>query len=69
MKTDDAYFIFKLSYNFGYRVSNEIDLYAQDCIRVIISRTHKKSKYNVKYEKIKELEYKSLVNEYYKSTR
>ncbi|SEQ08713.1 Retron-type reverse transcriptase [Lachnospiraceae bacterium RM5] len=48
---------------------HEIDLYAQDCIRVIISRTHKKSKYNVKYEKIKELEYKSLVNEYYKSTR
>ena len=48
---------------------HEIDLYAQNCIRVIISRTHKKSKYNVKYEKIKELEYKSLVNEYYKSTR
>lgn len=42
-----------------------IDLYAQDLLRYLISDTHTKSRYNVRYEDLKELGYKSLVNEYY----
>ena len=42
-----------------------IDLYAQDLLRFLISGTHTKSRYNVRYEDLKELGYKSLVNEYY----
>jgi len=44
---------------------NEIDLYAQDCIRYIISGKRTKSRFNVKYDNIKKLGYKSLVHEYY----
>ena len=43
-----------------------IDLYAQDLIRYLISGTHTKSRFNVRYEDIKALGYRSLVNEYYK---
>lgn len=42
-----------------------IDLYAQDLLRYLVSGTHTKSRYNVRYEDLKELGYKSLVNEYY----
>ena len=42
-----------------------IDLYAQDLLRYLISGTHTKSRYNVRYEDLKELGYRSLVNEYY----
>ena len=44
---------------------HEIDLYAQDLLRFLISGKHTKSRYNVRYEVLKELGYKSLVNEYY----
>lgn len=44
---------------------HEIDLYAQDLLRFLISGTHAKSRYNVRYEDLKELGYRSLVNEYY----
>lgn len=43
-----------------------IDLYAQDLIRYLISGKHTKSRFNVRYEDIKALGYRSLVNEYYK---
>lgn len=42
-----------------------IDQYAQDRIRYIISGTNKKSRFNVRYEDLKRLGYKSLVNAYY----
>lgn len=42
-----------------------IDLYAQDLLRYLVSGTHTKSRYNVRYDDLKELGYKSLVNEYY----
>ena len=44
---------------------HEIDLYAQELLRFLISGTHTKSRYNVRYEDLKALGYKSLVNEYY----
>ena len=44
---------------------HEVDLYAQDLLRFLISGTHTKSRYNVRYEDLKRLGYKSLVNEYY----
>lgn len=42
-----------------------IDDYAQECIRFLISGTHTKARYNVRYSKLKELGYRSLVHEYY----
>ena len=42
-----------------------IDLYAQDCLRYLISGKHTKARYNVRYEDLKALGYRSLVNEYY----
>ena len=45
---------------------HEIDLYAQDLLRFLISGKHTKSRFNVRYEDLKELGYKSLVNEYYR---
>lgn len=45
---------------------HEIDLYAQDLLRFLISGTHTKSRYNVRYEDLKALGYRSLVNEYYR---
>ena len=44
-----------------------IDQYAQQCIRYLISGTHTKARYNVRYDEIKALGYRSLVNHYYKS--
>ena len=44
----------------------EIDHYAQDCIRFIISGTHTKARYNIRYDELKEMGYRSLVNEYHK---
>ena len=44
---------------------HEIDLYAQDLLRFLISGKHTKSRYNVRYSDLKELGYRSLVNEYY----
>lgn len=45
-----------------------IDRYAQDCIRYLISGTHTKSRYNVRYADLKRLGYRSLVNAYYAHT-
>ena len=45
---------------------HEIDQYAQELLRYLISGTHTKSRYNVRYEDLKALGYRSLVNEYYK---
>ena len=42
-----------------------IDLYAQECIRYIISGKHTKARYNVRYEDMKKLGYRSLVHEFY----
>lgn len=44
---------------------HEIDLYAQDCIRVLADGTRTKKRYNVRYEDLKRLGYRSLVHEYY----
>ena len=45
----------------------EIDRYAEDCIRFIISETHTKARFNVRYEDMKRLGFRSLVHEYYAS--
>ena len=42
-----------------------IDQCAQDCLRYIISGKHTKGRFNVRYEDLKALGYKSLVNAYY----
>ena len=44
----------------------EIDHYLQQNIRFLSTGKHNKSNYKVDYEKLKELGYKSLVNEYHK---
>ena len=44
----------------------EIDHYLQQNIRFLSTGKHYKGNYKVDYEKLKELGYKSLVNEYYK---
>ena len=47
---------------------HEIDVYAQDCLRYLVSGTHTKARYNVRYETLKALGYRSLVHEYYLHT-
>ena len=42
-----------------------VDLYAQDCLRWLISGTHTKARYNVRYADLKRLGYRSLVHAYY----
>lgn len=44
-----------------------IDLYAQECIRFLLTGTHSKSRYNARYEDLKRLGYQSLVHAYYSS--
>lgn len=44
----------------------QIDEYMLECIRYLATGKRTKSKYNFKYEDIKALGYRSLVNEYYK---
>lgn len=43
----------------------EIDAYAQDTLRYMISGKRTKARFNVRYEDLKSLGYRSLVNEYY----
>jgi len=43
----------------------EIDRYAADCLRFLISGKRTKSRFNVRYEDLKRLGYRSLVHEYY----
>jgi hypothetical protein len=45
-----------------------IDRYAQDCLRFLISGKRTKSRYDVRYEDLKRLGYRSLVHEYYAFT-
>ncbi|MBR0509097.1 MAG: group II intron reverse transcriptase domain-containing protein [Clostridia bacterium] len=47
----------------------EIDRYAEDCIRYLASGTRTKARYNVRYRDIKEMGFRSLVHEYYKSKK
>lgn len=47
------------------RSLKEIDSYAQDCIRFLASGTRTKSRFNVRYEDLREMGYRSLVHEYY----
>ena len=44
----------------------EIDAYAQDCLRFLVSGKRPKGRYDVRYEDLKKLGYRSLVNAYYK---
>ncbi len=44
---------------------HEVDLYAQYCLRTLLSGTHTKARYNVRYEDLKALGYQSLVHAYY----
>ena len=44
----------------------EIDAYAQDCVRYLVSGRRTKARYNVRYEDMKALGYRSLVHEYYR---
>ena len=44
----------------------EIDTYMQDCLRYTASETHTKARFNYRYEQMKALGYRSLVNEWYK---
>ena len=46
----------------------EIDHYLQQYIRFLSTGKHNKTNYRVDYEQLKALGYRSLVNEYYKST-
>ena len=47
----------------------EIDRYAQDCIRFIVSGRRTKGRYDIRYEDIKAIGYRSLVHEYYSYNR
>ncbi|MBO4782469.1 MAG: hypothetical protein J5522_08740 [Lachnospiraceae bacterium] len=45
----------------------EIDHYMQECIRFIYTGKHSKRNFNLRYEDIKKMGYRSLVNEFHKS--
>ncbi len=44
---------------------HEIDVYAQDCLRVLLAGTHTKKRFRASYEDLKSLGYRNLVHEYY----
>ena len=46
----------------------EIDHYMQECIRYIYTGKHTKKNYNLRYDELKKMGYRSLVNEYHKNT-
>lgn len=48
------------------RSLEQIDGYMQECIRYLATGTRTKARFNFRYEDIKALGYKSLVNEYYR---
>jgi len=48
------------------RTLKEIDHYMQACIRFIFTGKHNKKNFNLRYDKIKSLGYRSLVNMYHK---
>ena len=43
-----------------------LDAYMQDCIRYIVTESRTKSRFNFRYEQMKDLGYTTLVHEYYK---
>lgn len=47
------------------RTLHSLDLYAQDCLRTLISGKRTKARYNVRYEDLKALGYRSLIHAYY----
>ena len=47
------------------RSLREIDHYAQECIRFLMSGKHTKGRFNIRYEEIQKLGCKNLVHEYY----
>ena len=47
------------------RSLKEIDAYMQDCIRYIVTESRTKSRFNFRYEHMKEMGYINLVNRYY----
>ncbi len=47
----------------------EIDHYAQECIRWLMTGTRTKARYNARYQDLKALGYRSLVNEYYRQEK
>lgn len=49
------------------RTLGKIDAYMQECIRYLATGKRTKAKYDFRYEDIKALGYRSLVNEYYKN--
>jgi len=51
------------------RTLKEIDAYMQECIRYLSTGKRTKSKYSCRYEDIKALGYRSLVNEYYRQKK
>ena len=48
---------------------HRIDLYAQDCLRYLISGKHTKARFRVSYDMLKQLGYRSLVHAYYKGMK
>ena len=48
------------------RSLREMDHYAQECVRYLISGRRTKARFNIRYEDMKKLGYKSLVHEYYR---
>ena len=44
---------------------HEIDLYAEDCLRFLLSGKRTKARFNVRYEDLRELGFQSLVHAYY----
>ena len=42
-----------------------IDHYAQDCVRYLATGTRTKARFNLRYDDMKRLGYRSLVNAYY----
>ncbi len=47
----------------------EIDAYAQDCVRYLVSGRRTKARYNVRYGDMKALGYRSLVHAYYEGEK
>ncbi len=43
----------------------ELDHYAEDCVRYLVSGRHTKARFNVRYADLKEMGFRSLVHEYY----
>ena len=46
-----------------------IDLYAQECIRTLLTGKHTKARYNARYEDLKALGYQTLVNAYHQFSK